>query len=271
MKHVPPKRHSKILEPVRCAEMIQDARCVVVLTGAGISTAAGIPDFRGPQGLYVTRRYDPEKVFDIDWFQRDPRYFYEFSRDFVATVKDLRPTFAHGFLAGLEKAGMLSGLITQNIDMLHQLAGSRRVIDLHGSYRSARCTSCGKKFEMLSYAWWEKSVSGGSTPPVARCSACNSVIKPDIVFFGEMVHGFEEAEQMVAHCDLLLVLGSSLKVTPASLLPYQTQATTIVVNRGAVMLPPASHRFFVDDDLDAYFMDVAKHLHIMAPGSMASE
>ncbi|ABA87890.1 NAD-dependent protein deacetylase, Sir2 family [Syntrophotalea carbinolica DSM 2380] len=260
-----------ILEPARCADMIRRSRCVVTLSGAGISTAAGIPDFRGPQGLYVTRRYDPEKVFDIDWFHREPRYFYEFTRDFVSTVKAIRPTFTHRFLAGLEKAGGLAGLITQNIDMLHQLAGSRKVIDLHGSYRSAQCLFCGKSYEALSYTWWERAMSTSSKPPLAYCSACNSVLKPDIVFFGEMVHAFEAAEQLIAQCDLLLVLGSSLKVTPASLLPYHTQATTVVVNRGAVMLPPAPHRFFVDGDLDVYFRAVAKHLDITVPGSTASD
>lgn len=88
-----------ILEPARCAEMIRRSGSVAALTGAGISTAAGIPDFRGSQGLYVTRRYDPEKTFDIDWFRRASQYFYEFSRDFVAAVKDVRPTFTHRFLA----------------------------------------------------------------------------------------------------------------------------------------------------------------------------
>lgn len=256
---------SKILEPARCADMIRKARRVVALTGAGISTAAGIPDFRGPRGLYVTRRYDPEKVFDIDWFHREPCYFYEFARDFVATVKNIRPTFTHRFLAGLEKVGKLTGLITQNIDMLHQLAGNRKVIDLHGSYRSARCLSCDRIYEDLTYAWWDDVMSGSPAPPVACCPACNSVLKPDIVFFGELVHGFEEAEQMIARCDLLLVLGSSLKVTPASFLPYQTEATTVVVNRGAVMLPDAPHRFFVDGDLNAYFAEVVKHLEITLP------
>jgi NAD-dependent deacetylase len=251
----------QILQPARCAEMIRRSRSVVALTGAGISTAAGIPDFRGPQGLYVTRRYDPEKTFEIGWFQREPRFFYEFSRDFVTAVKDIRPTFTHRFLSDLEKKGALAGIITQNIDMLHQLAGSRTVIELHGSYRSAACAACGGKFKELSYDWWVQAMVTSPTPPVALCHNCNGgVLKPDIVFFGELVNGYNEAERMVGECDLLLVLGSSLQVAPASFLPYGTQAKTVVVNRGEVGLPPAPHRFFIDGDLDAYFQQVADHL-----------
>lgn len=253
------------LTPTRCAEMIRRARFALALSGAGISTAAGIPDFRGPRGLYVSRRYDPGKVFDIDWFRREPRYFYEFSRDFVATVRDMRPTFAHRFLAALEEAGLLAGVVTQNIDMLHQVAGSREVVDIHGSYRSASCDGCGKRYRDLTYDWWAEAMATSSVSPVVLCCSCASVLKPDIVFFGEMVHGYESAERMVSQCDLLLVLGSSLKVTPASFLPRGTSAPTVVVNRGAVMLAPASHRFFVDRDLDDYFGQVAKALGLTLP------
>jgi len=245
------------LPPARCAELIKQAGSIVALTGAGISTAAGIPDFRGPRGLYVTRRYDPEKVFDIGWFQREPRHFYEFSRDFVSTVKAIQPTLTHRFLAELERAGRLTGVVTQNIDLLHQLAGSRNVIELHGSYRSAACLSCGKVFDNLSYARWEEAMSGAKDSPVARCAACGGVLKPDIVFFGEMVDRYPQAEELVAGCDLLLVLGSTLQVVPASHLPYSTQAPTLVVNQGPVTLPPTSNRYFVDSDLDSYFRQVA--------------
>lgn len=251
------------LEPTRCAELIRKSSSVVALTGAGISTAAGIPDFRGPQGLYVTRRYDPEKVFEIGWFLREPHYFYEFSRDFVTTVKNIRPTLTHRFLADLEKEGCLSGVITQNIDMLHQLAGSRTVVELHGSYGSATCVSCGRGYGKLTYDWWNTAMLTSPSPPIALCSSCGGVLKPDIVFFGEMVNGFNEAERMIVQCDLLLVLGSSLKVTPASLLPHRAEAVTVVVNRGEVMLPPTSNRFFVDGDVDVYFRGVANCLRNM--------
>jgi len=250
--------NSHSLEPPQCADLIRNAKSIVALSGAGISTAAGIPDFRGPQGLYVTRRYDPEKVFEIGWFRRQPQFFYEFSSDFVGSVKDVRPTFSHHFLAELEQAGKLTGVITQNIDILHQLAGSRSVIELHGSYRNAHCTSCNRQFEDLTYDWWQEVMTASPTPPVARCASCGGVLKPDIVFFGEPVNGFDRAEQMVETCDLLLVLGSSLQVSPASYLPHGTSATTVVVNRGPVMLAPGNHRFFVDETLDSYFQAVAE-------------
>ena len=249
-----------------CARLLRQARAVVALTGAGLSTAAGIPDFRGPKGLYVTRRYDPEKVFEIGWFRRAPEYFYEFSRDFAATVKTIRPTFTHGFLAALEQEGTLAGVVTQNIDMLHRQAGSRRLVELHGSYDSALCTGCDLRHNGLDYAWWLQAMAASPNPPVARCPACNGVLKPDIVFFGEPVHDFELAEGLVDRCDLLLVLGSTLRVTPASLLPHATTAPTVVVNRGAVALAPASHRYFVDGDLDEYFRKVAAGLGLAAAG-----
>lgn len=251
---------SQSLPPNQCAELIQHAYSIVALTGAGISTAAGIPDFRGPKGLYVTRRYDAEKVFEVESFNREPQYFYEFSRDFITEVKEIQPTLTHKFLAELERQGPLAGVITQNIDLLHQLAGNQKVVELHGSYRAARCQTCGRRFKDLSYGWWEQNMNNSATPPVALCSKCQGVVKPDIVFFGEQVNGYEEAERMVAECDLLLVLGSTLQVTPASHLPYSTQATTLVINQGTVALPPAPNRYFVDSDLDSYFREVARCL-----------
>jgi NAD-dependent deacetylase len=252
-----PMEDRRDLEPARCAGMIKLSKGVVVLTGAGVSTAAGIPDFRGPRGLYVTRQYDPEKVFDIDCFSRDPSFFYEFSRDFIDLMKNTGPTFTHRFLAALEQQGRLKGVITQNIDALHQVAGSTRVVELHGSYQAATCRGCGEHYADLTYAWWDAAMGDSPSPPVALCPACKGVLKPDIVFFGEPVHAISEAQQMVAECDLLLVFGSSLKVTPASLLPHYTTRATIVVNKGDVTLTPAPYRHFVEEELDAYCREVA--------------
>lgn len=257
------RRHAMYsLEPATCADLIKKSQSTVVLTGAGISTAAGIPDFRGPKGLYVTRRYDPELVFEIHAFHRTPEYFYEFTSDFANMVKNIAPTFTHGFLAGLERAGLLKGIITQNIDILHQMAGNRNVLELHGSYRSATCQSCGRQFDALDYDWWIEAMRNSSRPPVVNCPSCSGLLKPDIVFFGEAVNGYGKAEAMVSGCDLLLVLGSSLNVTPASLLPYCTSAPTLIVNRGNVMLPPGPQRYFVEEDLDVYFRKVADELSI---------
>ncbi len=247
----------KKLDPSRCAELIKGSKALVLITGAGTSTAAGIPDFRGPRGLYVTRQYDPEKVFDIDWFFRDPRHFYEFSSDFIDLMKRTEPTFTHRFLAALEQKGDLAGVITQNIDALHQQAGSENVLELHGSYRSANCGGCGKHYRDLTYDWWDAAMHGSPETSVALCASCGGVLKPDIVFYGEPVSAITEARQLVSGCDLLLVLGSSLQVVPASLLPNCTTRTTVIVNRGDVTLSPAPNRHFVEEELDDFFSEVA--------------
>ena len=248
----------KTLSPIECAKLINDSRRIVALTGAGISTAAGIPDFRGPNGLYVTKRYDPWRVFDIEGFNLDPSYFYDFSRDFVSLTQGANPTFTHYFLARLEQMGKLHGIATQNIDMFHQQAGNTNVVEIHGSYSSASCQECDKKYQRLTYSWWDKAMTESPYPPIAYCRTCGGVLKPDIVFFGEPVLAYESAEKLIASCDLLLVLGSSLQVTPASRLPYCTKSDTVVVNRGDVVLENSRHRFFIDTDLDSYFKEVAE-------------
>ncbi len=249
------------LDPEECAELIRRSPSVVALTGAGISTAAGIPDFRGPKGLYVTRRYDPDTVFNIVHFRKDPRPFYEFTRDFATMLKDIRPTFTHRFLSVLEEKGILKGVITQNIDALHHHAGSRNVIELHGSYWSASCTQCADySVEGKSYEWWIEAIRNSPYSPVLTCPHCEGVIKPDVVFFGEAVRDFEKAATITEQCGLLLVLGSSLEVYPASMLPRMTNAAVVVVNIGQVRLPPAANRWFVEADLDTYFLRVARFL-----------
>jgi NAD-dependent deacetylase len=241
--------------------MISKAGSLVVMTGAGISTAAGIPDFRGPQGLYVTRRYDPELIFNIEQFRKNPLHFYEFTRDFIEMTKNLRPTFAHRALATLEANNLLDGVITQNIDALHHLAGSRRIIELHGSYWTASCTKCTKGgISGATGAWWAEAVRTSPDSPIVCCPFCGGVIKPDVVFFGEAVYGFDEAATMVAQCDLLLVLGSSLTVYPAAILPSMATGTVLVVNQGSVMLEPGPGRYFIEEDLNDYFRAVCEEL-----------
>lgn len=233
-----------------CAEFIREARSIIALTGAGISTAAGIPDFRGPQGLYVTRQYDPETVFEIRAFRRDPLPFFEFTRDFLGVIRTVEPTFAHRYLAELEASGKLTAVVTQNIDSLHQKAGSRRVIPVHGDYWTSHCQECGDEFELARMELMIREVD------VPRC-ACGGVIKPDVVFFGEAVHDFDRAVEAVAGSDLLLVLGSSLMVYPASLLPEQAGGNVVVVNQGEIGMPSGPGRYHVEADLDVFFRKVA--------------
>lgn len=234
-----------------CAARLRRAQRPVALTGAGVSTAAGIPDFRGPNGLYVTRRYDPDKVFDIQHFHRDPRDFYAFTRDLIAVVQDLEPTFTHRFLAAREATGLR--VITQNIDPLHRMAGTKDLIAVHGDYGQGHCTTCHREYD------YEAMLARLEAAAIPTCD-CGGVLKPDVVFFGEAVHALPQAEAAVCMCDLLLVLGSSLAVYPVALLPQLTDAPTIVVNQGAVALAPAPHRYFVEADLDDFFQAVATAL-----------
>jgi len=238
------------MDPAECAARIQSSKHIVALTGAGISTAAGLPDFRGPNGLYVTRRYDPDAVFDIDAFRRDPGPFYAFTRDFLGTFQSLEPTLTHRFLADLESEGKLRSVVTQNIDSLHQKAGTENVISIHGDYWTSHCLSCGTEFTL---EYMERAVIDEEVP---HCP-CSGLIKPDVVFFGEPVHGIERASAAVSESDLLLVLGSSLNIYPAAFLPEMAGGEILVVNQGEVGLPPAEHRFFVDADLDQYFGEVS--------------
>jgi NAD-dependent deacetylase len=236
-----------------CASLIRRSERVVALTGAGISTAAGIPDFRGPHGLYVTRRYDPDAVFDIMAFRGDPAPFFEFTRDFLGVLDTLEPTFTHRFLAQLEGAGRLTAVVTQNIDSLHQRAGSRRVISVHGDYWTSHCLGCGREYDFGQLDTMVRELE------IPRC-ACGEIVKPDVVFFGEPVRDLEVAAAVVASSDLLLVLGSSLSVYPAAFLPVQARGDVVVVNRGEVGLSSGRGRFFVDQDLDEFFKDVASCL-----------
>lgn len=246
-----------------CAELIRNARSMVVITGAGISTAAGIPDFRGPEGLYSVGNHNPELVFNLDHFLRSPLEFYTFTRDFVTMIKDLAPTVSHFLLAVLEQQKLLTGIITQNIDPLHRLAGSRRIVELHGSYWSASCVRCADyEVDNLSLQWWSQAVQTGPRKPIVSCPACGGIVKPDVVFFGEAVRRFDEAVALVEECDLLLVLGSSLTVYPAALLPRMAGAMTVVVNRGAVRLAPAANRYFIDENLDCFFENLAVALDL---------
>jgi NAD-dependent deacetylase len=234
----------------RVAGLIREATHIAVLTGAGISTTAGIPDFRGPRGLYVTRQYDPEKTFDIAYFDRDPSYFFAFARDFVQLVERVQPTFTHRFLAALEGRGTLDAVITQNIDGLHQRAGSKRVIEVHGSVRSGHCRKCGRMYA------YEELKAKILREEIARCDACGGIVKPDIVFFGEAVQGMGEASNVAGRADLFFVIGSSLTVYPAASLPEYAGGQVVVVNQGPVEMASADW-LRVDEAADSFFARVA--------------
>ena len=205
-------------------EAINDAKSIAALTGAGISTLCGIPDFRGPKGLY--KNPDAERIFDIDWFDRDPSIYYRGCRELVYGLGGFIPGPVHRALKCLEDAGKLTGIATQNIDMLHQKAGSKNVYEVHGSPAHHHCRRCGAKknfgeiMEMI-------NANGGAEnlgePYVPRCN-CGGVFKPDITFFGESLpeEAFTRASELAASADVMLVLGTSLTVYPAAGLPQLT-------------------------------------------------
>lgn len=243
------------ITPVDCARLIKESRSTVALSGAGISTAAGIPDFRGPGGIYNSGKYDANLVFDIDYFHHDPSEFFRFTRDLIAIVDKLKPTFTHELLARMEAAGLLEAVITQNIDPLHALAGSKRIVPLHGNYATSHCLACGKSYD------YEQLLDKLSQQDIPRCD-CNrrGVIKPDVVFFGEAVTRITEAQSLAEASELMLVLGSSLTVHPAAMLPALTGGAIVVVNMQPVPLAAASNRYFVAQDLDSFFQKVAEEL-----------
>ena len=206
----------------RLVEAIRGAKCVGCLTGAGVSTLCGIPDFRGPQGLY--RQPDAERIFDIDWFDRDPSIYYRGCAELVYGLDRYAPGPVHLALKHLEDLGLLQGIATQNIDMLHQKAGSSRVYEVHGSPVLHHCRQCGaeKTFEEI-LAMIRPAAGADAAPVVPRC-ACGGVYKPDITFFGEALPeaAFRAAQELAIRSDVFLVLGTSLTVYPAAGLPRLT-------------------------------------------------
>lgn len=228
-------------------EMLQSAERAAIFTGAGVSTLCGIPDFRGPEGLY--KQLDADRIFDLDGFLADPAYYYTQARDFIYGMGDVAPGPVHRVCATLEARGLVRGVVTQNIDMLHQRAGSRRVVELHGSPERHVCLDCGAA---EGFAAVVSRVRAGQVP---RCGPCGGVLKPAITFFGEMLPpgALETAGAWAAEADLMLVLGSSLVVQPAASLPLVTLRSggrIALVNRDPTALD--SHAAWRGDDLQAF-------------------
>lgn len=239
-----------------CAEMILNSHNTAVVSGAGLSTAAGIPDFRGPQGIYRRASVEADKLFDINYFKYDPSYYYHFHRECERMLAHIEPTFTHKFLARLEAESLLSGIVTQNFDGLHEAAGTRTIYQIHGTIRHAHCTKCGE------YYGYDTVNTMLETADVPICH-CGGVIKPDIVFFGESVKYLAESERLCRHAELLFVLGSSLHVMPAAFLPQLCHGKIVVVNRGEVStdyLPPSRITLRADADIDTFFRAVEAEL-----------
>ncbi len=213
-------------------DLLCSSPSTVVFTGAGVSTASGIRDFRGPNGIYRDKlgKYTVEELFGIELFDQDPTLFYQWAKGFVYDLHAFKPNIVHHVLAKLEERGLVQSIITQNIDRLHTLAGSRSVYELHGSAQWHTCRSCQHR---LAYEEVLPLVHAATDYP--RCPRCGGVLKPDITFYGEALpeEAFQKSLEACQNADLCLVLGSSLTVTPAAYLPreaYNFGARLVIVN-----------------------------------------
>ncbi len=212
----------------KLAELIKKSSYCVFMSGAGISTLSKIPDFRGSNGLYT--KFDADKIFDLEYFHKDPSYFYTHAKELIYNLGSKQPNIIHNTLADMEKKGFVKAVITQNIDMLHNRAGSVNVIDIHGSPAVHHCTMCNRAYSFDEiYQSLEKEI-------IPHCKGCNGLIKPDITFFGEMLDktALDKAIEASSRADLFVVIGSSLVVHPAAGLPFyslRSGGKLVIINK----------------------------------------
>lgn len=239
-------------------QLLQESKRTLAFTGAGISTLSGIRDFRGKNGVYLEpwHGYSVEMILSLECFLDEPSLFYGWAAEFLYRLEEFHPAAVHRALASLEQCGLLHGIYTQNIDLLHQQAGSRNVYELHGSPARHHCLKCQKTF---SYAEIAPLVLAGKVP---HCD-CGGIIKPDIVFYGENLDEtlLDQAITDMGRAELVLVLGSSLTVQPAASLPMEAiygGGKIVIVNAQATSLDRyATLRY---DDLQSVFEEVENWL-----------
>lgn len=212
-------------EIARLKELTEKSRAMVFFGGAGVSKESGIPDFRSVDGLYhQAYRYPPETILSRSFYEKNPEEFYRFYRDKMLYL-DAEPNPAHKKLAQWEREGRLLAVITQNIDGLHQLAGSREVIELHGTVHRNICQKCGRVYGMIDIL---------NSQGVPRCFSCGGVIKPDVVLYEEALDTgkLQQAVEHISQADLLIVAGTSLVVYPAAgLLDYFQGRHLVLINK----------------------------------------
>jgi NAD-dependent deacetylase len=237
--------------------LIRDAKHLTALTGAGVSTLSGIRDFRGKNGLY--NEMDAEKIFSLDYFEKDPSFYYDHAGSFIYNIDEKEASIVHIVLGELEKRGFLKALITQNIDLLHQKGGSKNVIEIHGSPKVHYCLRCAGV--RVSFEDAAALVREGKKP---LCPKCGRVLKPAITFFGEGLpaDALKEAVSESQKSDLMLVLGTSLTVFPAASMPEYTLrygGKIVIVNNMPTPLDRRAELHF--DDLGTVFEELGKRLN----------
>lgn len=212
----------------KIAEMLLESKMTLVLTGAGISTESGIPDFRSPKtGLW--EKVDPMEALSADVLYNNPKKFYNLGFKILTSMIGAKPNRAHFILAEMEKEGLIEGIVTQNIDNLHYDAGSRNIMEVHGHLRSGHCIRCWKSYKFEDMI---KKVDEGEIPPLCTCG---SMIRPDVVMFGDnLPESFSRAWELSEKCDLMVVIGSSLQVGPVNQLPALAKRL-IIINYGQTM------------------------------------
>jgi len=211
----------------KLARILSNSTSAVFFGGAGVSTESGIPDFRSADGIYnrkLNQTFSPEEMASYDFFAAHPEEFFEFYRARFVYL-DAKPNAGHVALAELERLGILSAVITQNIDGLHQLAGSQTVYELHGSIRRSYCVKCGARYD-IDYIM--------SNKPVPRCQKCGGIVKPDVVLYGEQLDQktIGNSIRAIAEADTLIVGGTSLVVYPAAgLIDYFRGRHLVLINK----------------------------------------
>ncbi|GAB4417060.1 MAG: NAD-dependent protein deacylase Cob2 [Anaerolineales bacterium] len=242
------------------AELIRKAKHAVVLTGAGISTPSGIPDFRS-EGTGLWSRDEPLEAASLATFRVDPQKFFVWFRPLAGQIFNAQPNPAHIALAELEQAGHIKTVITQNIDILHQKAGSRHVIEMHGTLKTLSCTQCFQQANAEDHL--EGFIQKGRIP---TCAHCGAILKPDVILFGEQLpqNAWFQAQRESRACDLMLVAGSSLEVLPVAGLPMQAidrGAHLIILNHAETYLNVRADYVITEDVADVLPEIAKKVLH----------
>ncbi|GAB4502720.1 MAG: NAD-dependent protein deacylase Cob2 [Anaerolineales bacterium] len=245
---------------IYAADLVRRARHTVILTGAGISTPSGIPDFRSDgRGLWA--KDEPLEVASQLIFRTHPEKFFAWFRPLASSILEAQPNAAHLALAQLESRGLLQTILTQNIDILHQKAGSRRVIELHGTLSTLSCTQCYRQFNSADFldAFLRDAI-------LPHCPVCGALLKPDVILFGEQLpqKALDFAQREARQCDLMIVAGSSLEVLPVAGLPMQA------IDRGAhlIILNNSPTYLSVRADINIY-ADVAAVLPAIVEETLA--
>ncbi len=207
------------------AKLLKDSRKSMVLTGAGISTESGIPDFRS-KGTGLWTKMDPMEALSADVLFSNPKKFYNEGFKILTDMDDIEPNVGHKVLAEMEQEGIIDGVITQNIDNLHHKAGSRNIYEVHGQIRTVHCMSCQKTYP---FQVMKDKVDAGEVPP--KCDDCGGMMRTDVVLFGDQMPSvFNEAMQELEDTDLLIVIGSSLMVSPVNFMPRLVK-DLVIINR----------------------------------------